>query len=193
MTLAAAAVSAAPLPERAERESHSLAVVPGIAPRRYRGLFIAAVLLLVASVGCILGINITVSRQQYSLVELKNEQTALQESNAALQETLDNAEAPQVLAAKAQKLGLVNSTSFSVVDVKTGKITSNQAVTQAEGSLPAIAAPLAPRTKAGVDPTIDAQRVKETQTGVSGADLNGGTVPAPAQQPVVTKATPKKN
>lgn len=185
MTNAALAVtdSLAPAAPRPERRRRRLTLVPGLKRRRFTGALVSLVLLVVVAVASILAINISVSRQQYSVVSLRAQQADLESKNGALNESIENNEAPQTLAAKARKLGMVYSSSFGVVDVNTGKISGNPKPTTGNENIgPDVPAPLAPKTRAAVAPTVEVKRVKESQSSMEGRDLNGGTVPAPSQK-----------
>jgi hypothetical protein len=151
---------------------------------------VVAIVLLVASVATILGINISVSKQQYALVSLRAQQADLVGQNQRLKEEIDNQQAPQVLAAKAKDLGLVNSSKFAVLDVSNATISGDATPVDANGAVTqSVPVPLPLKTRAAVAPTVEVQKVKESQTSMAGKNLNGGTIPAPSQKS--TTPTPK--
>lgn len=184
MAHAALAVRERRAPEALRVSAPPLTVIKsGVQRQRNRGLLAVAILLLLGAVAGILAINISVSRQQYSLVSLRAQQTQLQAENSRLAEKVDDAQAPQVLAAKAQKLGLVNSTTFAMLDLSTGEIKGTMTPAQDSASVPTtVPAPLAPPTRAAIAPTVDSRKVAESQASVDTKSLNGGTIPAPAQK-----------
>ncbi len=174
-----------------ESQPRSFVLVPGIRPSKIVPAFAAALLLLGVCVATILGINISVSRQQYDLVSLRAQQAELTGQNQKLKEQIDNEQAPQVLSSKAQKLGLVHSSKFAVLDVNKGVISGDTTpVASGAPGTETIPAPLPLKTRAAVGPVVSLEKVQETQSSASGRDLNGGSIPAPRQKPAPSAKTP---
>ena len=108
--------------------------------RFYRGLFWApfavfCFAVLVAALGCVLVLNISVSGGQYDIVKLRGEQVALAQQNEKLTQQLENRQAPQNLAAEAAQLGMVVSPSVGSIDLETMKVSGDPQAAK-EGSAP---------------------------------------------------------
>lgn len=196
---------AAPAPRRRT----PLSVVPAARSRRRAPVVVFCFVALILGLGAVLLLNISVSSGQYQLVELQNERTELMQRNEALTQQLENHQAPQMLAAQAAELGMVTSSSFGSIDLQTLEVTGNPVpAEESEGPAVLIPAPevltqpVAPQA-AGTEAeetgeSARAAEAREEEAAETGpvpaspadgwtapatpeADLNGGTIPAPAQ------------
>lgn len=191
-------VSALPLPgkpgggTRKNRTPLSLVVST---PRRSRAPFVVIFFtLLVAALATVLVINVSVSQGQYTLVALKDQQTALLKTNQDLEQKLGSQQAPQNLVARAKDLGMVPAGTTGQIDVRTKRVSGNPqpAVAGTKGLAvipppsidnptdgdPVAAPPAAEQTLKEEAPKQDVPSASAAQT----QDLNGGTIPAPAQK-----------
>jgi cell division protein FtsB len=177
------------------------------APRK-RGLPFAVLCfgLLAFALMVVLVLNISVSSAQYQLVQLRGEQSALTKQNQDLTQQVQNFDAPQNLAARASELGMVASTVKGQIDLSTLTVTGKaKPAVKGEQAGAVIAAPAVPE-QLTVVPPVSAQeppaRRKPAETAPEpvpaavpapaaaaedapappAADLNGGSVPAPAQK-----------
>ncbi len=202
----APAATAAPAP----RGRTPLSVVPAVRRRRRAPVVIFCFMALILGLGAVLLLNISVSSGQYQLVQLQNERTELAQRNEALTQQLENHQAPQVLAAEAANLGMVTSATFGSIDLQTLAVTGDPVpAEEAEDAPPALipapnvlTQPVAPvaapvETAAPVESARSAEAREEEAAAESaaageavdaepvpaeqGADLNGGTIPAPVQ------------
>jgi hypothetical protein len=156
-----------------------LAVVPAPVRRTGRGFVALCVGILAMALLAVLVVNITVSNRQYEMVGLKSEQLDLTQSNELLRQQVEHLEAPQNLAAEADRLGMVKPGDIAAVDLATGRVTG--AATSAEGEdgpTGLIAAPVGPAERV-------AAQAAETEAGETGRepgqDAAGTTAPeAPA-------------
>lgn len=93
------------------------------APRRSAGgLALLSVGLLGVGLLVLLLLNISIGKGAYALTELQQQQRTLAESRQALAEEVEASAAPQKLAARASKLGMVPNPSTVFVEVPDGKI-----------------------------------------------------------------------
>jgi hypothetical protein len=176
------------------------------APRRSRTpVVVSLFLLVVGALAAVLMMSVSVSQGQYQLVDLKNQQTALEKSNQALQLDLSAQEAPQSLVARATGMGMVPAGATGQIDLQTRKVTGNPlpatAATKGLVILPPadINKPEAQPAKAasaaqdGGTAAKAAARAAKAKAGASSGtaaaapaavapNLNGGTIPAPAQK-----------
>ncbi len=100
-----------------------LSVVPARSRSRRLPLAVFLLTVLAAALGAVLMLNISVSGTQYELVQLRAEQIALNQQNEALVTEIEDREAPQNLASRATKLGMVSSPSFGTVDLDAQQVT----------------------------------------------------------------------
>ncbi|WP_113717496.1 hypothetical protein [Arthrobacter dokdonensis] len=190
---------------RAPRTRTPLSLVVS-SPRRSRTpLVVSLFLLMVGALAAVLVMSVSVSEGQYQLVDLKNQQSALEKSNQALQLNLSAQEAPQSLVARAVGMGMVPAATSGQIDVRTKKVTGaplpaaadtkplsvlppadiNQPVPAAADT----AAPPAAKTTTAAQDGGAAAAAAKKKAGTAAAapaavtpDLNGGTIPAPAQK-----------
>lgn len=194
----------------APRRRTPLSVVPASKARRRAPLFIFCFFALILGLGAVLLLNISVSSGQYQLVQLQNERTELVQRNEALTQQLENHQAPQVLASAAADLGMVTSSSFGSIDLQTLAVTGNP-VPAEEGTAPLVlieapnvlTQPIAPavaQPAPAAEESVRAAEAREAEAAQAAAaadgepagaetapveqeaDLNGGTIPAPAQR-----------
>lgn len=194
---------------RAPRARTPLSLVVS-SPRRSRTpLVVSLFLLMVGALAAVLVMSVSVSEGQYQLVDLKNQQSALEKSNQALQLNLSAQEAPQSLVARAVGMGMVPAATSGQIDVRTKKVTGaplpaaadtkplsvlppadiNQPVQAAAQAAADTAAPPAAKTTAAAQDGGAAAAAAKKKAGTAAAapaavtpDLNGGTIPAPAQK-----------
>lgn len=189
-----------PAPQEAPRKRTPLVVVPS-APRRKSVVFVAScfAVLAAALVGVLL-LNIQLSQGQYDMVDLKGKQSALTKTNQELSQEVQNFNAPQNLAAKAAAMGMVPSAGQGQIDLDRSTV-SGQAVAATKDdksksaiiAAPAIAGQLSVvPSGSGDQPAQTADKPKSTESKTTAqapavpqvpkVQLNGGTVPAPAQR-----------
>ncbi|MDP5226209.1 MULTISPECIES: hypothetical protein [Arthrobacter] len=186
---------AAPAPAK-ERRRTPLVVVPA-APRRRSLMFvISCFTVLAAALVGVLTLNIQLSEGQYAIVNLKAQQSSLSKSNQELTQQVQNFSAPQNLAAKAGALGMVPSAGQGQIDLDNLTVTGKAvaAVKDPKSGLVQIAAPEIAGQLSVVTALPDQQpgqaQAPETKTKpvapaapeVPKVQLNGGSVPAPAQR-----------
>lgn len=123
------------LPAPGEAPRTSLSVVPAGPARRRVPFAVFCFAVLVAALGCVLVLNISVSGGQYDIVKLRGEQVALAQQNEKLTQQLENRQAPQNLAAEAAQLGMVVSPSVGSIDLETMKVSGDPQAAK-EGSAP---------------------------------------------------------
>ena len=126
---------AAALPERNKAPRTPLSVVPTGPARKRVPFAVFCFVVLVAALGCVLVLNISVSGGQYDIVKLRGEQVALAQQNEKLTQQLENRQAPQNLAAEAAQLGMVVSPSVGSIDLETMKVSGDPQAAK-EGSAP---------------------------------------------------------
>ena len=123
------------LPERNTAPRTPLSVVPSGPARKRVPFAVFCFAVLVAALGCVLVLNISVSGGQYNIVKLRGEQVALAQQNEKLTQQLENRQAPQNLAAEAAQLGMVVSPSVGSIDLETMKVSGDPQAAK-EGSAP---------------------------------------------------------
>lgn len=186
-----------------EKVRPALAALPKIKGRR-RGLMLSVVVLLVAALAGMLGINIYMANTQYALVQMNAERAALIQENQTLTEQVQLAGSPQMLADAAVGYGMVMPGTAGTLSLEEGTV--GGAATEAEAderpssfvpspTLQGEPAPLvsdvseqisgAPQGLLGAGalhvlgeefaPTQDHNR----QESGNSEGLNGGTIPAP--------------
>ncbi|MEE1620295.1 hypothetical protein ACQ3I4_11520 [Zafaria sp. Z1313] len=214
---ALAAVPTAPPVAAPEAPARTpLSIVPA-AVRNRRMPFIALCFsVLLAALASVLVLNVQVASGQYELVALRGTEQTLAQENEALAQQVQNLEAPQNLAARASKLGMVVPGAVASIDLGTGKVsgvatpatedttvTSNVArpeapqtglpKAKAPASVPAAAAPEHAGSADATDPSgaeapagagaeAAAREEASDRPAFTEAELNGGSIPAPAQQ-----------
>ncbi|MCG2623846.1 hypothetical protein LVY72_18285 [Arthrobacter sp. I2-34] len=99
-----------------------LSLVAGAPARRRVPFVLFCFAVLVAALGCVLMLNISVSGGQYEIVELRGQQVSLEQQNEKLTQQLENHRAPQNLAAEAARLGMVVSPSVGSIDLQKMKV-----------------------------------------------------------------------
>ncbi|MET1035435.1 MAG: hypothetical protein ABWX68_09390 [Arthrobacter sp.] len=200
-----------------ERRRTPLSVVPAVVRHRKTHFAVFCFGVMLAALASVLVLNIQVTSGQYEVVGLRNAERALTQENEALTQQAQHLEAPQNVAAKAAKLGMVVPGSVASIDLGTLKVSgvstpaqeekaptslvarpqapqSGPAATAAEpAAVEAPAAPAGPAADteaAAATPEAAAPVAAPTVPVEAGAErpefpaneLNGGTIPAPAQQ-----------
>lgn len=201
-----------PLPEKARKPARAPLSLVVSTPRTNKTPLVAALfVLLVGALAAVLIMSVSVSKGQYLLVDLKNQQTQLANANQASELDLVAHEAPQSLVAKAASMGMVPAGTTGQIDVRTKKVTGNPmpAVAGTKGLVvipsavvnepmpvtadtaasavtkeEAAAAEAATATKQGAASALVADKSAKAAAVAAGAtpDLNGGTIPSPEQK-----------
>ncbi|QTG79905.1 hypothetical protein [Arthrobacter crystallopoietes] len=173
---------AAALPERNTAPRTPLSVVPTGPARKRVPFAVFCFVVLVAALGCVLVLNISVSGGQYDIVKLRGEQVALAQQNEKLTQQLENRQAPQNLAAEAAQLGMVVSPSVGSIDLETMKVSGDPQAAK-EGSAPS---QLVER------PELPAQALTpaEAAEAEAGAET-GAQAPVEAEAPAAAEKAPE--
>ena len=173
---------AAALPERNTAPRTPLSVVPTGPARKRVPFAVFCFVVLVAALGCVLVLNISVSGGQYDIVKLRGEQVALAQQNEKLTQQLENRQAPQNLAAEAAQLGMVVSPSVGSIDLETMKVSGDPQAAK-EGSAPS---QLVER------PELPAQALTpaEAAEAEAGAET-GAEAPVEAEAPAAAEKAPE--
>jgi hypothetical protein len=153
----------------APRTRTPLSVVPARPTKRRVPVVVFRFMALVAALVTVLMLNISVSGTQYELVQLRGQQIALSQQNQALEQQIENREAPQNLAAAATKLGMVASPTFGSIELDSLRVTGTpEPATKVDGPRALISPP-------GLDGAV-----APTPEG-SSAEAPAGTIPGPEQ------------
>lgn len=198
---------ATPAPARTKPRTPLSLVVS--APKRGRQqLVVIFFMVIVAALAVVLVMSISVSKGQYELVGLKNQQTDLLKANQTLEQEIAAKSAPQELVASAAALGMVPADTTGQIDVRTKTVSGSPqpAKSDTKGLInippalidkPAVVAPnaesdaaadvpLSPAAIAAGDakdaPQQENAPAVEAPPAPVTPDLNGGTIPAPAQK-----------
>ncbi|MFB9165657.1 hypothetical protein [Arthrobacter psychrochitiniphilus] len=183
-------------PARKSRAPLSLVVST---PRRARSPLAAIVALMVlAAMAVVLVMSISVAKGQYLLVDLKSQQSELIKINQTMEQDIAANQAPQELAARAAALGMVPAGSTGQIDVRTKTVSGSPLPASADTKglvniPPAVVdkprpkvepeVPLSPAAKIDAKKSAEKpQNVAPVPAPVIVPDLNGGTIPAPAQK-----------
>ncbi|MGO2540444.1 MAG: hypothetical protein ACTH8J_04795 [Specibacter sp.] len=174
-------------------------------PKRSRSsLVVILFMVVVAALSVVLVMSISVSKGQYELVGLKNQQSDLFKANQTMEQEIAAKQAPQELVARAADLGMVPAGSTGQIDVRTQKVSGSPqpASADAKGLVsipPALIdkpVPVAPAAEAADVPPSPAAYTQKDEAAQKKAakapeaaapaavtpDLHGGTIPAPAQK-----------
>jgi hypothetical protein len=114
--------------QRQQRPAPRLRVVAPAPRRSFTGLALLCVALLGAGLLALLLLNISIGKGAYALTELQSQQRQLTIQQQALSQDVEDLGAPQNLAARAQKLGMVPAPNTAFVNVPGGKIDGDPAV-----------------------------------------------------------------
>ncbi|WP_417218926.1 hypothetical protein [Arthrobacter sp.] len=200
-----------PLRHAESKQRTPLSLVPATRRSRRAGFAAFCFALLLAALVGVLVINVNVANSQYDIVGLNADEQALTQQNEALTQELQNLQAPQNVAAKAAELGMVTPGAVASINLKSQKITGTSTPAE-KGKTPTslVAAPEAPgdqaergasdgKTADSSTSTTSDDKAPEGNAVAGGAsanestttentqdssakELNGGTIPAPAQQ-----------
>ncbi|POH58216.1 hypothetical protein [Arthrobacter glacialis] len=170
-------------------------------PRRSRSsVVVIFFLVILAATAVVLGTSISVSKGQYELVGLKNQQSDLHKANQTLEQEIAARQAPQNLVSRAAALGMVPAGTTGQIDVRNKTVSGSPlpatADTKGLASIPpALIDP--PTAVAPAEPVLSpaaiAQSGEKSQqpapttpapnpAAAVSPELNGGTIPAPAQK-----------
>lgn len=201
-TQGANALSYAPEPIPASRpESASskrritLSVVPALSTRRRIPMLVTLLLMILASAMIVLLLNVFIANGQYAMVGLKGQERTLTQQNEALRQEAQYLEAPQVIAEKATKLGMVKPGTPAAINLDTGKVTgkATAAVKPEKGEKISgvLATPVTPESD--VPPVKESKPQPEKQAPASETTQDSQQVPErqvaeaktePANQPI---------
>ncbi|MEH0110144.1 hypothetical protein V6N00_10565 [Tersicoccus sp. MR15.9] len=170
------------------RRRTPLSVVPAGPSRRRTPFVVFCFLVLASALVAVLVLNINVSGGQYELIKLRNEQTALTEGNEALTAQVENNVAPQNLAAKAAKAGMVPAPAPGYINLDRLSVSGNPTAAVKKDApkvlIPAPAVPGAPSPVKTGDKADDGKKGSAASKGTAPqpVDLHGGTIEAPRQK-----------
>lgn len=177
-----------------------LSIVPRRQVRRSRvSTVVMCALALAAALMGILFLNIQISSGQYRLTELTIQERALSQENEALTQDIEANAAPQNLAARANDLGMVQAKEVGTVQLSTGAVVAASGVAEKgnaqevlvppakmKGSEAAENARVAAEERAEKRAKEEAEKKaadrKAQQKAQEKENLNGGSIPAPAQR-----------
>jgi hypothetical protein len=97
-------------------------VAPPARGRTRAGVTVLCLVLLAGGLVTLLMVNISLSHGSYTLRDLQEKQTRLQEQQQALQEDLDRVQTPQHLAQQAQGYGMVPAPRPAFLRLGTGDV-----------------------------------------------------------------------
>lgn len=100
----------------------ALALAPAARRRRRIPAVIATIFGVLVALGFVLLLNISMSSNQYDLVQLRGEQRSLMEENQAIGQEIQYQEAPQNLAIRASQLGMVASADQGQLDLASSSL-----------------------------------------------------------------------
>lgn len=186
-TQGANALSYAPEPVPATRPAAAstkrrvtLSVVPSLSTQRRIPLLVTIFLMIMASAVIVLLLNVFIANGQYTMVSLTTQERTLSQENEALRQQAQYLEAPQVIAEKAAKLGMVKPGTPAAINLDTGRVSGKatpaekpETATNAGGVL---ATPLKPESDVPPAPVAKA----EAQEPAAPAD--SATTAAPVQE-----------
>ncbi|MDI3331791.1 MAG: hypothetical protein QJR09_13815 [Micrococcus sp.] len=161
-----------------DRSRTPLAIVPAPVRRSGRGFVALCVGILAVALLAVLVVNISVSNRQYQMVGLKSEQLDLTQANERLRQQVEHLEAPQNLAAEADRLGMVRPGDIAAIDLATGEVSG--AATSAEGEdRPAglIEAPVGPAEQAAARAAEGQATENAAEQAPAVQESNGTTAP----------------
>ena len=193
---------AVPAPARSKPRT-PLSLVVSTPKRGRQQLVLIFFMVIVAALTVVLVMSISVAKGQYELVGLKNQQADLLKSNQSLEQEIAAKSAPQELVASAAALGMVPAGTTGQIDVRTKSVSGSpqpaSADTKGLVSIPPalIDKPhvVIPDAGAPADPSVPlspaaaaaqaekaAQQEEPAPAAPVAPELNGGTIPAPAQK-----------
>ncbi|PYI38579.1 hypothetical protein CVS30_09630 [Arthrobacter psychrolactophilus] len=185
-------------PEKAKKVRAPLRLVVSPPKRSSRSLVVILFMVIVAAMAVVLVISISVSKGQYELVGLKNQQQDLYKVNQSLRQDIAAKQAPQELVAQASALGMVPASTTGQIDVRTKQVSGSPQPASADTkglvvlppalidtpTAPVVAEPEAPAVKddASKTPAVPAEKTAPAPAAVLAPELNGGTIPAPLEK-----------
>lgn len=111
----------------APRRRKPLSVQPVARRRRRLSLVIATVLGVFVTLAAVLLLNISMSSNQYDLVQLRDQQRTLSEENQKTSQEIEYHQAPQNLAIRASQLGMVSASGQAQLDLKNSSVSGTPA------------------------------------------------------------------
>lgn len=182
----------------ARKSRTPLSIVRSVPRKRPAPFVVLCFGLMAFALMAVLVLNISVSSAQYQLVQLRGEQSALTKQNQDLTQQVQNFDAPQNLASRASELGMVASTAKGQIDLSTLTVTGKAKPAVKGGqagaviAAPAVTAPLTVVPPVAVEPPAGPKPAETVPDPAPAAvpappappavELNGGSVPAPAQK-----------
>lgn len=180
------------------RRRTPLSVVPAAVGGRRLPFAVFCFGVMLAALATVLVLNISVSGGQYEVVELRNQEQTLTQENEALTQQAQKLEAPQSVAAKAAELGMVVPGSVASIDLETLKVAGTSSAAKAEEGPTSLVADRETAAGAGsstagqatdpvagdpaTEPVAEDVPARTVDAEFTEQELNGGTIPAPAQQ-----------
>ena len=163
-------------------ERARLTVVPRRRRRRSNPVPFVMVVSMIA-VGGIVGLllfNTSMQQASFAATDLQNRADTLLAQQQTLQMQLDRLRDPQLIAEKAQRMGMVLPTSPAVLDLRSGKVLGQPTPATGEDRLQLLPPP--PVKPAELEPqphvTVVQAPARTPRTDQSGADSTGHTGPA---------------
>lgn len=105
-----------------KRERRPLSLLPALEPTGRRRYVIFILMSILMALVCILLINVRITEHQYDLVQLRSQETALQQEKERLAQEVEFNQAPQNLAVRASQLGMVAATQQATLNLQTGEV-----------------------------------------------------------------------
>ncbi|WP_183512185.1 hypothetical protein [Paeniglutamicibacter cryotolerans] len=213
-TSGANALKIAPIPAHVPEQQEpkrriTLSIVPGLARRRRVPFMLLIAGIMLAAVIGMLVLNISMANGQYSVVGFKGQERSLSQENEALRQEVNFLQAPQNVAKKAAKLGMVEPGVPAAIDLATGKVTGkatpakkgesekllikapskpknevtaphrSTAATQQQQTVPAQPSTAGNQQEGTTAPEEAVRTGTGTRPAFTAEELNGGTIPAP--------------
>ncbi|SEE16506.1 hypothetical protein SAMN04489740_0795 [Arthrobacter alpinus] len=112
-------------PEKSKKARTPLSLVVSSPKRSSRSLMVILFAVVVTAMAVVLVMSISVSKGQYELVGLKNQQSDLYKVNQSLEQDIAAKQAPQQLVSQAAALGMVPAATTGQIDVRTKKVSGS--------------------------------------------------------------------
>ncbi|WP_343320057.1 hypothetical protein AAFM46_06205 [Arthrobacter sp. TMP15] len=180
-----------------------LSLVASVPKRSRSSLVVILFLVVVAALTVVLVMSISVTKGQYELVGLKNQQSDLLKANQTMEQEIAAKQAPQELVSRAAALGMVPAGSTGQIDVRTKKVSGSPQPASPDtkglvsippalidkpvpaADTPPAVVPLSPGAITQKEQAAQKAAAKSEPAPVPATatpDLNGGTIPAPSQK-----------
>lgn len=185
-------------PEKVKKVRAPLRLVVNPPKRSSRSLVVILFMVVVTAMAIVLVMSISVSKGQYELVGLKNQQSDLYKVNQSMRQDIAAKQAPQELVAQASALGMVPASSMGQIDVRTKQVSGSPVPASADTkglvvippalidtpTAPVAVEPETPAVKdaAATSNPAPAEKAAPAPAAVPAPELNGGTIPAPLEK-----------